>query len=155
MEIKSVNYKGKVAEIELSFSPNVRISLQPIIGNSFDAYAIFKENWADSKIEFVEEFKALFLNKANRVIGISSITLGGINHTIMDFRILFGVALKVVASGVIVAHNHPSGTLRPSESDIKVTQNIRDAGKLLGIDLIDHLIITKENYYSFKDNGAF
>jgi DNA repair protein RadC len=154
MTIESLLKDCKVSEIELSFKPCIRASELPIIKSAEDAYTIFLNKWDDNKIEFVEQFYALLLNRANRVIGICQITSGGISHTIMDFRILFSAALRTVATGVIVAHNHPSGTLQPSQPDIQVTHAIRDAGKMLNIELIDHLIVTRHGYYSFKEEGA-
>jgi DNA repair protein RadC len=100
-----------------------------------------------------EEFFCIFLNRANKVIKIDQISKGGISGTVTDVRILFKNAILNTASGVIVAHNHPSGNLNPSESDVKITTKIKEAGNLLDIQLLDHLIIYDSNYYSFADNG--
>lgn len=155
MKRNSLVYDTVISEIELTYRPLLKVSELPIIKSSEEAYNIFVGKWDMGKLEFVEQFKALFLNRANRVIGICTITSGGINSTVLDYRILFGVALKAVASAVIIAHNHPSGNMRPSNSDMKVTQSVNEAGKLLGIELLDHLIITKEGYCSLKDDGVF
>ena len=101
-----------------------------------------------------EEFFCIFLNRANKVIKIDQISKGGISGTVTDVRILFKNAVLKTASGVIVAHNHPSGNLNPSESDIKITAKIKEAGNLLDIQLLDHLIIYDSDYYSFADNGV-
>ena len=100
-----------------------------------------------------EEFFCIFLNRANKVIKIDQLSKGGISGTVTDVRILFKNAVLNSASGVIVAHNHPSGNLNPSESDIKITAKIKEAGNLLDIQLLDHLIIYDSDYYSFSDNG--
>lgn len=100
-----------------------------------------------------EEFFCIFLNRANKVIKIDQLSKGGISGTVTDVRILFKNAVLLTASGVIVAHNHPSGNLVPSESDSKITRKIKEAGQLLDIQLLDHLIICDSEYYSFADNG--
>ena len=105
-------------------------------------------------IEFVEEFRLLLLNRSNAVLGIIEISKGGISGTVTDIRLIFQAAIKGNASGIICAHNHPSGNLSPSESDIKITQKIKEAGNLMDIQLLDHLIITSEDeYFSMADNG--
>jgi len=100
-----------------------------------------------------EEFWVLFLNRSNRVINRMKISQGGISGTVTDIRIILKKAVEFLSSGIIVCHNHPSGNLIPSESDTKITQKIRDAGNLLDIQLLDHLIISDKDYYSFADNG--
>jgi DNA repair protein RadC len=100
-----------------------------------------------------EEFFCIFLNRANKIIKIDQLSKGGISGTVTDVRLIFKNAVLLTASGVIVAHNHPSGNLIPSESDVKITTKIKEAGNLLDIQLLDHLIIYDSNYYSFADNG--
>ena len=100
-----------------------------------------------------EEFWILFLNRSNRVINRMKLSQGGISGTVTDVRIVMKKAVECLASGIIVCHNHPSGNLNPSESDTKITKKIRDAGELMDIQLLDHLIITEKDYYSFADNG--
>lgn len=96
-----------------------------------------------------EEFFCLFLNKANKVIKIEQILKGGISGTVTDVRKILKNAIPNTASGLIVAHNHPSGNINPSESDTKITQKIKEAGNLMDIQLLDHIIIANEDYYSF------
>jgi DNA repair protein RadC len=100
-----------------------------------------------------EEFWILFLNRSNRVINRMKLSQGGISGTVTDVRMVMKKAIEVLASGIIVCHNHPSGNLSPSESDNKITQKIKEAGNLLDIQLLDHLIISDKDYYSFADNG--
>jgi len=100
-----------------------------------------------------EEFWVLFLNRSNKVISRMKLSQGGISGTVTDVRIVMKKAIEYLASGIIVCHNHPSGNLNPSESDNKITQKIKEAGNLLDIQLLDHLIISDKNYYSFADNG--
>ncbi|MCS4302833.1 MULTISPECIES: RadC family protein [Chryseobacterium] len=121
-----------------------------IIGNSHDAYAILKNQLSDLR---TEEFWAIFLNNSNKVIHISQLTQGGISQSIVDVRVLFKTALEHFSTGVIIAHNHPSGSLKPSKEDINITQKIKEAGKVLSIQLLDHIIITQNSYFSFSDAG--
>jgi DNA repair protein RadC len=100
-----------------------------------------------------EEFWILFLNRSNKVINRMKLSQGGISGTVTDVRIVMKKAIEYLASGIIVCHNHPSGNLNPSESDSKITQKIKDAGSLMEIQLLDHLIISDKDYYSFADNG--
>jgi DNA repair protein RadC len=100
-----------------------------------------------------EEFWILFLNRSNRVINRMKLSQGGISGTVTDVRMVMKKAVEYLASGIIVCHNHPSGNLSPSEADSKITQKIREAGNLLDVQLLDHLIISDKDYYSFADNG--
>ncbi len=100
-----------------------------------------------------EEFWILFLNRSNKVINRMKLSQGGISGTVTDVRIVMKKAIEYLASGIIVCHNHPSGNLNPSESDSKITQKIKEAGILMDIQLLDHLIVSGKEYYSFADNG--
>jgi len=100
-----------------------------------------------------EEFWILFLNRSNKVINRMKLSQGGISGTVTDVRMVMKKAIEYLASGIIVCHNHPSGNLNPSESDSKITQKIKEAGNMLDIQLLDHLIISDKDYYSFADNG--
>jgi DNA repair protein RadC len=94
------------------------------------------------------------MNRSNSVLGILDISKGGISGTVTDVRVVYLAAIKVNASGIICAHNHPSGNLNPSESDTRLTQKLKEAGNLMDIQLLDHLILTTDDsYYSFADNG--
>ncbi len=100
-----------------------------------------------------EEFWVLFLNRSNRIIDKMRLSHGGVSGTVTDVRLVMKKAIEYLASGIIVCHNHPSGNINPSESDNRITQKIKDAGNLMDIQLLDHLIITEKEYYSFADNG--
>ncbi|MGE8553497.1 MAG: RadC family protein [Chryseobacterium jejuense] len=121
-----------------------------LIGNSYDAYSILKNPLSDLR---TEEFWAIFLNNSNKVIHTSQLTQGGISQSIVDVRVLFKTALEHFSTGVIIAHNHPSGSLKPSKEDINITQKIKEAGKVLSIQLLDHIIVTQDSYFSFSDAG--
>ncbi|HPY67547.1 MAG TPA: DNA repair protein RadC [Bacteroidales bacterium] len=100
-----------------------------------------------------EEFWILFLNRSNKVINRMKLSQGGISGTVTDVRIIMKKAIEYLASGIIVCHNHPSGNLNPSDSDSKITQKIKEAGILMDIQLLDHIIIADKDYFSFADNG--
>ncbi|MDQ1096044.1 MULTISPECIES: RadC family protein [Chryseobacterium] len=119
-----------------------------VISNSDDAYHLLKTYLSDLR---TEEFWAVFLNQSNKVIHISKLTHGGISQSIVDVRILFKTALEHFSTGIIIAHNHPSGSLKPSREDMNITSKIREAGSFLNIQLLDHLIITENAYFSFSD----
>lgn len=143
-----------IAEVTLSYKSTVKASERPKIKCSLDAFKLFKESWNPETVEFLEEFKMLILNRSNAVLGIMAVSKGGISGTVTDVRLIYQAAIKANASGIIVCHNHPSGNLNPSESDTKITQKIKEAGKLMDVQLLDHLILTTEgDYYSFADNG--
>lgn len=101
-----------------------------------------------------EEFWLLILNRANRVIKKELISRGGVSGTVVDTKIIFKAAVENYACSIIICHNHPSGNLKPSEADIRITKNIKEAGKLMEIPLLDHLIITENGFYSFSDEGG-
>jgi DNA repair protein RadC len=100
-----------------------------------------------------EEFWILFLNRSNKVINRMKLSQGGLSGTVTDVRMVMKKAIEYLASGIIVCHNHPSGNLNPSESDSKITQKIKEAGGLMDIQLLDHIIVSGNDYYSFADNG--
>ena len=142
-----------IAEVSLIYRSKVKASERPKIKCSKDAYDLFYETWNPDTIEHVEEFKLLLMNRANSVLGIMDVSKGGISGTVTDIRIIFQAAIKANASGILVAHSHPSGNLNPSESDTKLTKKLQEAGNLMDIQLLDHLILTSESYYSFTDSG--
>lgn len=143
---------SNLSEIEVSYSTKVKFRDMQKITSSGDCEAMLRKIWSP-QLELREEFYMLLLNRANRVIGWHCISQGGLSSTVVDIRLIFSIALKCVASGIIVAHNHPSGNLKPSEIDISLTKRIKDAGKLLEITLLDHLILSSEGYYSMADEG--
>jgi DNA repair protein RadC len=120
------------------------------IQSSRDAYNAVSAHLIDQPHE---EFWMLLLNRQNTVIRHEFISRGGVSGTVVDAKLIFKPALEHIASGIILAHNHPSGNLKPSNEDIGLTKKIKDAGKLLDINILDHLIIGEGSYYSFADEG--
>ena len=144
-----------VAEVSLTYVTKVKPSERPAIKNSHDAHKIFFDSWDIATIEHKETVKMLLLNRANKVLGITTLSEGGLSGTLMDVRMIYQFAIKGNACGIIIAHNHPSGNSNPSESDLKITQKIKEAGNLLDIQLLDHIILTpeKEIFRIFADEG--
>ena len=155
MIMESTNEKTlfEVAEIQLSYKSKVKASLRPKISRSKDAEGVLRKYWNEDTLELHEQFKILLLNRTNRVTGIYEVSSGGLAGTVADPKLIFGCALKAAASGIILAHNHPSGALQPSHADIELTKKLSNAGKLLEIQVLDHIILTSEAYYSFADEG--
>lgn len=153
METTTQNWQ-MVSEVELVYKTRVKASERPQIKSSKEAYNLLKSTWDQGKIEYFEQFKILFLNNSFKVLGLYEMSSGGITGTIVDIRMIFSAALKANATSLMIAHNHPSGNTTPSQADKSITKKIKQAGELLDIKLLDHLIITLESYYSFTDDGA-
>ena len=140
----------EVAEIKVSYS---NTNLERIkITNSQIMYEVIMKHWNLDIIEYQEEVKVILLNRANIVLGIYELSKGGISGTVVDIRIILGVALKCNASAIILVHNHPSGKLVPSEPDKVITTKLQQACNILDIGLLDHIIVSLFGYYSFADN---
>ncbi len=138
----------KAAEVKLTYETRVKASERYRIKTAEDAAELFFKVWDRSTIEHVEEVKLILLNRANRVLGITTVSRGGMSGSIIDTRIILQYAIKANASSVILAHNHPSGNLNPSEADVRITEKVREALKLVEIQLLDHIIINKDEEYS-------
>ena len=141
-----------ISEIEVSYAPQITPSERISITSSSDAERVFRGIWKQP-LELKECFYALFLNRANKVLGYQLISIGGVSGTVVDPKIIFQTALKANASSVILAHNHPSGNGKPSEADIQLTRKLKEAGLFLEIAILDHLILLPEGYTSFSDEG--
>ena len=141
----------EVAEIKVSYSTTSTPKIKITSVNK--AFEVLLSVWDLDTIELQEEFKVLLLNRANEVLGIYPLSKGGITGTVVDSRLIFAVALKCNATGILLCHNHPSGNLKPSDADITLTRSIKKCADFLDITLIDHLIITKNGFYSFSNEG--
>lgn len=144
---------ARVAEVELVYKTKVKPSERPKILSSKDSYNLLLQCWDMDKIELQEQFKVMLLNRSNKVLGIYEVSSGGITGTVADPKLIFMAALKASACGIIISHNHPSGNLKPSRPDEELTKKIKEAGMLLDIKVLDHVIVTSEGYYSFADEG--
>lgn len=143
---------SQVAEVELIYRNKVKPADRLKVSRSNIAYDILMSVWDMNKIELVEQFYILFLDRANHCLGFSHAFTGGVSYCPVDNKIVFAKALKARASSIIVAHNHPSGTLKPSDLDIALTLQLHEGCRLLGMELDDSLIVTPYDYYSFGDN---
>jgi DNA repair protein RadC len=123
---------------------------QSKISSSKDAFYQVQHFFEDLEHE---EFYAIYLNRGNKVLRVKQISMGGVSGTIADGKLIFGTALELKASAMILAHNHPSANLVPSESDKKLTSSLLNFGKFIEIQILDHLIINGNNYFSFADEG--
>ena len=153
MKAQNVNPMFQVSEIQVSYRPKYKASERPVVKTAKEAYQVLIRNWDLSKIHFQEQFYVLLLNTGGRVIGISQISTGGKAATIADPKIIFSIALKAQATSIVVAHNHPSENLKPSSADLYLTRRLVEAGKMLDLLVVDHLIISRNKYYSFGDEG--
>jgi len=120
------------------------------ITSSKDVFNLFQSIMEDYKYE---SFWILLLNRANKIIKKIQVSDGGISGTVADPKRIFKHSIENEASGIILCHNHPSGNIKPSEADIKLTKKIKDGGALLDINVLDHIIIGEENYFSFADEN--
>ncbi|MBX2897750.1 MAG: DNA repair protein RadC [Cyclobacteriaceae bacterium] len=140
-----------VAALELGRRRKAQdVEEKPKISSSKDAFELIQGDLMDLPHE---EFWVLLLNRMHQVIKKKRISEGGVSGTVADPKIIYKLALEDLATGVIVAHNHPSGNLKPSQSDIDLTRKLKEAGKFLEVQLLDHLIIANRNYFSFADEG--
>ena len=144
---------SQIDEIGLTYKSSMPISEKPAIQCPEDAYSLLLKIWDMDTILLKEEFVVILLNNNKKCLGWSKISSGGATATIVDVVQIFQTAIIGNANSVIVAHSHPSGTLKPSSSDLHLTKRIKEAGTLLGVPLDDHIIITSENYMSLKQKG--
>jgi len=143
----------ELAEIKVVYKSKQKCRVKVV--SSRDAFNILFPLYDIDTIEYQEQFFLLLLNKANDILGWIKLSSGGLTGTVVDPRMVFALALQTSACGIILSHNHPSGNLKPSESDIELTKKINNSGKMLEINLLDHLIISpEEKYYSFADEGS-
>ncbi|CAG9889291.1 DNA repair protein [Bacteroides ovatus] len=139
-----------VAEVQLSYKSNVKSSTRYKINSSQDAYKLLIKYFPDNTIEY----KVVLLNQSNRVLGIVPISEGGISATYVDARLILQAALLANATQIIMAHNHPSGSMKPSTLDDALTEKVRKVAELMEIHVADHIILSPEQeYYSYHDEG--
>jgi DNA repair protein RadC len=142
----------KVSEVQLTYKTNVKNSERAKVTSSSTCYDLIKPFFEDV-IEYKEKFCVVLLNRNNKVLGVHTLSVGGTYSTVVDPKILFQSVILSNASAIILAHNHPSGTLSPSEDDKKITEKLKSGCNLFDISCLDHIILTDEGFYSFADNG--
>ena len=145
----------QIAELIVGYHAPANLNQLPVITSSEDSYRFLYEFFPSSTIGLQEHFYVCFLNRANRVVGVYHTSTGGLTSTVADPRLILGTALKLAASNVILAHNHPSGNLQPSIQDKDLTRKLAEGAALLDLKLLDHLIVTPTagEYCSFADEG--
>lgn len=145
--------QGDIPEVKVRFNRSARKKFIGRIARSGDVADFIRKIYKRGEVELQEQFIVLYLNQSNEIVGYYRHTKGGINSTIADVRIILSTALKCNCVSIIIAHNHPSGNLKPSDADKHLTKKIKDAGLLMDITVLDHIIITKDSFYSFADEG--
>lgn len=143
--------KRKLPQIQIKYKVEDNDSIT--VRTSNDAYKTLLELYNPDTINYTESVIVLFLNRRNATIGWYQLSSGCTHCALIDKKVLFAVALKCGASGIIVSHNHPSGNLQPSTEDKNITEAIKAASNIIDIPLLDHLIISEKGYYSFSDEG--
>ncbi|WP_255153930.1 JAB domain-containing protein [Ferruginibacter sp. HRS2-29] len=141
-----------MSEIELIYRNDLDPEDRIKISGTETAYQLLLSVWDENKIQLVEQFYMLMLDRDNSCLGVSHLATGGVSSCIVDPKVAFATALKARATGLILAHNHPSGDLRPSRADQLVTQKFVEAGRFLDIPIIDHLIVNPYSFYSFASH---
>jgi DNA repair protein RadC len=146
--------KNVVREISISYKPKKNSTEPPKISRSEDAYRHLITFFDKDTVGIQEQFVVMFLDHGNHVIGVFHASKGGITSTVIDSRLILSIALKALATKIIISHNHPSGNLTPSTADLAITQKLMDATRLLDISLLDHLIVSStDKYLSFADEA--
>lgn len=152
--MKTQAFNHELQEIQLSYGVEKKVFDQEAIDSAEKANSYFLKLFKEGRIGFKEEFYAIPVNNANKPLGALKLSDGGIAGTVVDIRILLASLLKCLATGVIIAHNHPSGTLKPSLPDIQLTKKIKEACSFFDIKLLDHLILSpRGEFYSFMSEG--
>ena len=141
-----------VREIAIRYR-NKRAGLGQQIRSSDDAVQVLRSIFPVDEIEIKERFIVLYLDRANQVLGYHTLAIGGVSQCVVDSKIIFSIGLACMASSIVLSHNHPSGNQYPSEVDNQLTRRLFKAAQLLDIVLLDHVILTSEEYYSFMDEG--
>lgn len=140
-------------EVKLTYANKIKKADRSKISSSDKAVQLLRNIFTEDTIELREQFAFILLNRANEVIGWYNLSVGSISGTVADVRYIVQCAILANASGVILAHNHPSGALQPSQSDITLTDKIKNACLLFDINVLDHVIVTTDSFYSFADNS--
>ena len=140
-------------KMSLVYEPPINKNELHRISSSEDAYKLRKHIFDQDTFNWTEEMILVCLNRANRVLGYYLVCKGGVSSTVCDPKVVFSTALKASASSIILMHNHPSGNLKPSAADIHLTEKIKKGAELLDIALLDHLIVSDEEYYPMSDDG--
>jgi DNA repair protein RadC len=145
-------YQSEMPELTIQYKKSEfkKVKLQ----SSKDTYDLLKDMYDLNTIDYYESVIILYLNKANNTIGWQMLAQGGLDGCVVDIRMIMSTALKIGATNLVLSHNHPTGQLKPSQADIRLTKEVKQAGEYLRINLLDHIIVTSDNgYFSFADES--
>ena len=143
----------KVTEVNLVYRNKAKASERPRVMSSKEAFNVLMKSWDQDKIELQEQFRVLLLDRKSSCLAVSTVASGGISSCIVDLKLVFATAIKACASYIVLSHNHPSGNKTPSAEDKSLTRKFVEAGKILDVHVLDHIIVTKEGYTSLADEG--
>ena len=155
--LKNFDRTPSLAELKVSYrrgrpKDNRQEKMPYLIASPMSCEHYLRSVWDDDTIELREEFVLLCLNSAHEVLGWVKLHTGGFNQSPVDLRLVLAVALQTASSAVVIAHNHPSGNLKPSPEDKAITQRLKEAGELIGLRVLDHIILTRGGCFSFNEN---
>ncbi len=158
--LKTFDRTPSLAELKVSYrrgrpKDTSQTAMPFLVASPVSCEQYLRRVWDEGTIELREEFVVLCLNGSHDVLGWIRLCTGGFNHAQVDIRLLLGVALQTASTAIIVAHNHPSGRLKPSAEDDALTRKIADACELVGLRLLDHIILSRDSFYSYVDNGGW
>ena len=142
----------KIPQIRLSYVADVTTDVKRANTSSICA-DLLRASFEEGELDYREWFKVMYLNRALKPLGIQTISMGGTASTLIDAKVIFSGALLSNAHSIVLCHNHPSGSLRPSPEDDKITRKLVDGAKLLDLRITDHIIITSSAHYSYVDEG--
>lgn len=145
-------YKSKFPEITLKLRKGEILNCQ--IKQSKDVADLLRQIWDNDSLPIYESVIVIFLNRQNNTIGWLKVSQGGLSGSVVDVRLILATALQCLASGIIMAHNHPSGNTNPSEADLRLTKKVKEGAEIMDMQLLDHVVLTETDYYSMADNGV-
>ncbi|PSL42806.1 RadC-like JAB domain-containing protein [Chitinophaga niastensis] len=151
--MKNPDLKSAIAHLKVTFDPEIPRTERFKVRTIRDVYNLFLANWDETAIDSYEEAKVIYLDEEATVIGIFDLAMGSDSEVVFDIKVLAAIGVQTLAKAFVLAHNHPGAPIVPSFSDIATTYNVQAGCQLLNVHLLDHLIINKENYYSFREDG--
>jgi len=153
IELRAFERSPKLAEIRAVYKSRRKFSERTTASGPSDVEAYLREIWNPRTLELSEDFLVLCLNGSHQAVGWVKVSSGGLNASHVDPRIVFAIALQTASTAIVLAHNHPSGNLEPSAEDKSLTRRLVEAGNLLGVRVLDHVILTREGSFSFAERG--
>src|SRR4051812_1460582 len=153
VKLEQFERSPRLSEIRAVYKSRTKVSARKTVRQPADVVEYLRAIWNTDTLELVEEFVVLCLNGNHQVLGWVKVSSGGLNSAAVDPRIIFAIALQTASTAIVVAHNHPSGNVEPSQEDRTLTDRLKESGSLLGIRVLDHIILAKEVAYSLAEGG--